>query len=126
MVALPTLAIYLGVLGLTFLRLATLQRDQLEREMTTRAVSDAARFDAAFERLAAVARTTAQAMESAPDLTEEQWAETAAAVHRVLRKILHRPSVRAKEFSTGPEGPVYLDALRQLFDLDAPADASAT
>ena len=61
-----------------------------------------------------------------PDLTEEQWAETAATVHRVLRKILHRPSVRAKEFSTGPDGPVYLDAIRQLFDLDVPADAPAT
>ena len=31
--------------------------------------------------------------------------------------ILHRPTVRAKEFSSGPEGPLYLDALQQLFDL---------
>jgi hypothetical protein len=30
---------------------------------------------------------------------------------------LHQPTVRAKEFSAGPNGPVYLDALRQLFDL---------
>jgi len=52
-----------------------------------------------------------------PDLSEEQRAETAATVHRILRKVLHRPTVRAKEFSTGPEGPLYLDALRQLFDL---------
>jgi glutamyl-tRNA reductase len=52
-----------------------------------------------------------------PDLSEEQRAETAATVHRILRKVLHRPTVRAKEFSTGPEGPVYLDVLRQLFDL---------
>jgi glutamyl-tRNA reductase len=52
-----------------------------------------------------------------PDLSEQQRAETAAAVHRILRKVLHRPTVRAKEFSTGPDGPVYLDALRQLFDL---------
>jgi glutamyl-tRNA reductase len=52
-----------------------------------------------------------------PDLSEQQRAETAAAVHRILRKVLHRPTVRAKEFSTGPSGPVYLDALRQLFDL---------
>jgi glutamyl-tRNA reductase len=62
-----------------------------------------------------------------PDLSEQQRAETAAAVHRILRKILHRPTVRAKEFSTGPNGPVYLDALRQLFDLSARADeADAT
>ena len=52
-----------------------------------------------------------------PDLSEEQRAETAATIHRILRKVLHRPTVRAKEFSTGPEGPVYLDVLKQLFDL---------
>jgi glutamyl-tRNA reductase len=52
-----------------------------------------------------------------PDLSERQRAETAATVHRILRKVLHGPTVRAKEFSTGPDGPVYLDALRQLFDL---------
>jgi hypothetical protein len=52
-----------------------------------------------------------------PDVSTEQRAETAATVHRVLRKVLHRPTVRAKEFAAGPHGPVYLDALRQLFDL---------
>ena len=52
-----------------------------------------------------------------PDLSEEQRAEMAATVHRILRKVLHRPTVRAKEFSAGPQGPVYLDVLRQLFDL---------
>jgi hypothetical protein len=30
---------------------------------------------------------------------------------------LHRPTVRAKEFSASPEGQIYLDALQQLFDL---------
>ena len=50
-------------------------------------------------------------------LSEQQRAETTATVHRILRKVLHRPTVRAKEFSAGPEGPLYLDALRQLFDL---------
>jgi glutamyl-tRNA reductase len=53
-----------------------------------------------------------------PDLSDQQRAETAAAVHRILRKILHRPTVRAREFSTGPDGPVYLEALGQLFGLD--------
>ncbi|HWL99488.1 MAG TPA: glutamyl-tRNA reductase [Nocardioidaceae bacterium] len=57
-----------------------------------------------------------------PELSEQQRAETAVTVHRILRKILHRPTVRAKEFSTGPKGPAYLDALRQLFDLSARAD----
>jgi glutamyl-tRNA reductase len=50
-------------------------------------------------------------------LSEQQRAETAATVHRILRKILHQPTVRVKELSAGPEGLVYLDALRQLFDL---------
>ena len=57
-----------------------------------------------------------------PELSEQQRAEMAVAVHRILRKILHRPTLRAKEFSTGPNGPAYLDALRQLFDLSARAD----
>jgi glutamyl-tRNA reductase len=52
-----------------------------------------------------------------PDLSDQQRAETAATVHRILRKILHQPTVRAKQFSAGPNGPIYLDALRQLFDL---------
>ena len=39
-----------------------------------------------------------------PDLSEHQRAETAATVHRILRKVLHRPTVRAKEFSSGPKG----------------------
>jgi glutamyl-tRNA reductase len=51
-----------------------------------------------------------------PDLSEHQRAETAATVHRILRKILHRPTVRAREFSGSPEGRIYLDALEQLFD----------
>ncbi len=55
-----------------------------------------------------------------PELSDRQRAETAATVHRILRKVLHRPSVRAKEFSAGPKGPVYLEALQQLFDLRAP------
>ena len=55
--------------------------------------------------------------ERLPDLSEHQRAETAATVHRILRKILHRPTVRAREFSSSPEGRLYLDALQQLFDL---------
>ena len=54
-----------------------------------------------------------------PGLTEKERAETAATVHRILRKVLHQPTVRVREFSSGPNGPVYLDALRQLFDLSA-------
>jgi glutamyl-tRNA reductase len=52
-----------------------------------------------------------------PTLSEQQQAETAATVHRILAKVLHRPTVRAREFAAGPDGPVYLEALRQLFEL---------
>jgi glutamyl-tRNA reductase len=54
-----------------------------------------------------------------PDLSDQQRAETAATVHRILRKILHRPTVRAREFSAGPDGPAYLEALQRLFDLSS-------
>jgi glutamyl-tRNA reductase len=56
-----------------------------------------------------------------PGLSEQERAETAATVHRILRKVLHQPTVRAREFSSGPDGPAYLDALRQLFDLPVEA-----
>jgi glutamyl-tRNA reductase len=56
-----------------------------------------------------------------PDLSEHQQAETAATVHRILRKILHRPTVQAREFSSSPQGRVYLDALQELFDLSTTA-----
>jgi glutamyl-tRNA reductase len=52
-----------------------------------------------------------------PGLSEQQRAETAATVYRILRKLLHPPTVRAKQLSTDPEGAVHLEALRQLFDL---------
>jgi glutamyl-tRNA reductase len=54
-----------------------------------------------------------------PGLDDAQRSETAATVHRILRKVLHRPTVRAKELTGGPDGPVYVEALRQLFDLPA-------
>jgi glutamyl-tRNA reductase len=58
-----------------------------------------------------------------PNLTEQERAETAATVYRVLRKFLHRPAVRAKELSADPERRVYFEALRALFDpsVDEPA-----
>jgi glutamyl-tRNA reductase len=51
-----------------------------------------------------------------PDLTEQQRIETEAAVHRILRAFLHRPSVRARELAAEPDGRLYVQALRRLFD----------
>jgi hypothetical protein len=58
-------------------------------------------------------RRAGSAARPAPGLSERQRSETATTVHRILRKIPHGPTVRAKEFSTGPNGPACLDALRQ-------------
>jgi glutamyl-tRNA reductase len=49
-------------------------------------------------------------------LSERQRAETAAAVHRILRKFLHGPTVRARELSAEPDGRIYVEALSRLFD----------
>ncbi|GAA1275630.1 glutamyl-tRNA reductase [Pseudonocardia aurantiaca] len=57
-------------------------------------------------------------------LSDELRAETTATVHRIVRKFLHGPTVRAKELSTDPEGAVYLEALRQLFG-PTPSEAKA-
>jgi len=54
-----------------------------------------------------------------PELSDQQRAEMAITVHRILRKVLHRPTIRVKELSANPSGAVYLEALRLLFDLGA-------
>lgn len=56
----------------------------------------------------------------APDMDPVVRAEVKLAVHRVVEKLLHTPTVRVKELTArgrGVEGG-YADALRELFDLD--------
>ena len=55
MIALPTLAVYVAVLGVTMLKLRREARQDVEREMTRQANQLAARFDAAFREATAVA-----------------------------------------------------------------------
>jgi glutamyl-tRNA reductase len=88
-----------------------------ERQVQAAAVPVITAMHAQIRRLADA--ELARLHDRLPDLSEHQRAETAATVHRILRKILHRPTVRAKEFSASPEGRIYLDALQQLFDLAA-------
>lgn len=52
------------------------------------------------------------------DLSEEARGEIRLAVHRVVEKLLHTPTVRAKALVAGGEGGDYARALRELFDLD--------
>jgi glutamyl-tRNA reductase len=52
------------------------------------------------------------------DLPESARGEIRLAVHRVVEKLLHTPTVRAKSLVAGGEGGDYARALRELFDLD--------
>jgi glutamyl-tRNA reductase len=54
-----------------------------------------------------------------PGLEPAVRAELERAVHRVVEKLLHTPTVRVKELAAAPGGDAYADALRALFDLDA-------
>jgi glutamyl-tRNA reductase len=57
------------------------------------------------------------------DLTEEQRADVAQAVHRIVQRLLHSPSVRVRELAASPGGDRYAALLRELFDLDVPPTA---
>lgn len=52
------------------------------------------------------------------DLSDDARNEIRLAVHRVVEKLLHAPTVRAKSLVAGGEGGDYARALRELFDLD--------
>jgi glutamyl-tRNA reductase len=57
-----------------------------------------------------------------PDLTDDQRADVAYAVHRVVQRLLHLPSVRVRQLAAEPGGEAYAIALRALFDLEIPQD----
>lgn len=59
------------------------------------------------------------------DLTDEQRADVARTVHRVVRRLLHSPTVRVRELATAPGGDRYAELLRELFDLDIPPSTEA-
>ncbi|MEV6056844.1 glutamyl-tRNA reductase [Streptomyces sp. NPDC052107] len=61
-----------------------------------------------------------------PDLDERQRGEIRQAVHRVVDKLLHSPTVRVKQLAAEPGGAGYADALRTLFDLDPETVASVS
>ncbi|OIJ91323.1 glutamyl-tRNA reductase [Streptomyces sp. MUSC 14] len=61
-----------------------------------------------------------------PDLDDRQRGEIRQAVHRVVDKLLHAPTVRVKQLAAEPGGAGYADALRTLFDLDPETVASVS
>jgi glutamyl-tRNA reductase len=71
-----------------------------------------------------VSAETARLRTRLPDLTAEQFADVESSVRRAVSALLHTPTVRIKEYAVGPEGSVYAEALRALFDLDPSAIAA--
>ena len=59
-------------------------------------------------------------------LDDRVHAEIAQAMHRVVDKLLHAPTVRVKELAGSPGGDSYETALRVLFDLDPGAVEAVT
>jgi glutamyl-tRNA reductase len=55
-----------------------------------------------------------------PDLTEVQRAAVAHAVHRVVRQLLHPPTMRVRQLAATEGGDKYAAVLRELFDLPVP------
>ena len=91
------------------------------------------------QRAASIAGPTVRALRSAaqqvverelerldqrtPDMADGDRAEVELAVHRIVEKLLHAPTVRAKELAIDGRFGEYEDALRQLFDLHAEGGA---
>ncbi|HEU4347685.1 MAG TPA: glutamyl-tRNA reductase [Actinoplanes sp.] len=52
-----------------------------------------------------------------PDLSHEQRADVARTMHRIAQRLLHQPTVRARQLAAGPGGDRYETLVRELFDL---------
>ncbi|MDG4822616.1 glutamyl-tRNA reductase [Asanoa sp. WMMD1127] len=72
-----------------------------------------------------VAAELSRLRQRSPELSEEQRAEVAHTVHRVVRRLLHSPTVRVRQLAAEPGGDQYATLLRQLFDLEVPQTAQA-
>ncbi|MCT2587166.1 glutamyl-tRNA reductase [Actinophytocola gossypii] len=57
-----------------------------------------------------------------PALDDHEQAETESALHRVVQKLLHRPTVRIRELSAAADGELYVDALYRVFGVPREAD----
>jgi glutamyl-tRNA reductase len=55
-----------------------------------------------------------------PELTDDQRAEVARTVHRVVQRLLHSPSVRVREIAARADGDQAAALVRELFDLEVP------
>jgi len=70
-------------------------------------------------RAAAVADTElARLSQKLPDLSPDQRAEVEQSMRRIIDKLLHTPTIRAKELAARDESGSYVALLRELLDLD--------
>ncbi len=127
-IAVPTMAIYVAVLGLTMARLWESAGREVRRDMTRLAANYAARFDAAFREAATIATSSARFMERAPDLPEPE-------IFALLRSnLLQNPAVYGAAMAfepgsyrpgdelfspyvyRGPDGLVEMNISREVYD----------
>ncbi len=106
------------------------ERDQVAQveELVTGAVADflMRRREAAIIPTVAALRSQSSTvmdaelarLEGRLDLSEHDLDEVRLAMHRVVEKILHTPTVRMKQLAGRENGADVADLLRQLFDLD--------
>jgi glutamyl-tRNA reductase len=94
------------------------------------AYNEALRADAVTPTVAALRAAAADIVDAElarvarrGDFTDDQRAEVARTVHRVVQRLLHEPTVRVRELAGQPGAPDYARALRDLFALDAAAVA---
>jgi glutamyl-tRNA reductase len=67
-----------------------------------------------------VAVELARLTQRLPELSEAQRAEVAHAVHRLVQRLLHQPTVRVRQLAAEPGGQAYAAVLAELFDLQVP------
>ena len=65
-----------------------------------------------------VAAELARLRQRRPGLTDEERADVALTVHRIVQRLLHQPTVRVRELAAEPGGDHYAQVLRDLFGLD--------
>lgn len=96
--------------------------------LTSRAAESVAPTVAALRSHAAevVDRELARLDQRNPDLDETTRAEVRLAVHRVVEKLLHTPTVRVKEMAIDGRIGQYADAINELFDLSPQEIASVS
>ncbi len=78
-IVLPTLVIYVIVLGIALVHMERHSSNEIKANMTRLASNYAARFDDAFRNAATIADTTARFMEITPNITEKQIYELLSA-----------------------------------------------